>query len=191
VAGIASESHCPFHEKKFTGMKALLCLLLLPALFAQGQTIHRKGDKIVYEGDVTLPRRTTAAIFMQLQNTVGPLVKKGKQPAPLQASEPVIVALGDMRLRTDFSLVRTVHYTLQLTASDSGYTYRIDSVFVTEKKRDGGEKKRTAKALFEDMETSGPVAEGTEKVLNEIDMNFQKLLALLKAKMIKETAAMH
>lgn len=169
----------------------MLFLLLLPALFSQAQTVHRKGDKIVYEGEVTLPRRTTAAIFAQLQNTAGPLVKKGKQPAHLQASEPVIVAPGDMRLRTDYSLVRTVHYTLQLTASDSGYAYRIDSVFVTEKKRDGGEKKRTSKELFDDMEKSGPVAEATEKVLNEIDMNFQKLLALLKARMVKETAAMH
>lgn len=168
----------------------MLFLLLLPALFSQGQTIHRKGDKILYEDEVTLPRRTTTAIFTQLQNTAGPLVKNGKQPAPLQASEPVIVASGDMRLSTDYSLIRTVHYTLRLTASDSGYTYRIDSVFVTEKKRDGREKKRTSKELFKDMETSGPVAEGTEKILNEIDMNFQKLLALLKARMIKETAAM-
>lgn len=169
----------------------MLFLLLLPALFVQGQTIHRKGDKILYEGEVTLPRRTTTAIFTQLQNTAVTLVKNGKQPAALQASEPVIVVHGNMRLSTDYSLVRTVHYTLQLTASDSGYAYQIDSVFVTEKKRDGGEKKRTSKDLFDDMEKSGPVAEATEKVLNEIDMNFQKLLALLKARMIKEMAAMH
>jgi hypothetical protein len=171
-------------------MKALLFLLLLP-LFSQSQTIHRKGKKIVYEGEVTLPGRTSAEVLAQLQSVAGTLVKNGKNPAAFHANGQTLEALGNMQLNTEYHLIRNLNYTLQLTAKENGYAYRIDSVYVTERKRDGDEKTRTGKQLLKDMEVSGPVAEATEKILNEIDMNFQKLLTVMKAKMEKENSATH
>lgn len=167
-------------------MKALFFLLLLP-FFAQAQTIHRKGNKILYEGEVPLSGRSASEVLVQLQTAANDLLKKGKQPAPVQTKGQTVLALADMQLNTDYSLVRTVNYTMQLTAKNGGYTYRIDSVYVLDKKRDGSESKHTAKELFDKMEVSGPVAEATERLLNEIDMNFQKLLALMKTSIQKES----
>lgn len=162
----------------------MLFLLLLP-FFAPAQTIHRKGNKILYEGEVPLSGRSTSEVFAQLQSVAGSLIKKGKRPANLQASGQTLVALADMPLNTAYSLIRTVNYTIQLTANDGGYAYRIDSVYVIDKKRDGSEARHTSKELLQNMEVSGPVAEAAEKLLNEIDMNFQKLLAVMKTKLQK------
>ena len=168
-------------------MKILFSLALCLPLLLSAQTIHRKGNKIVYEGDVALPGSSASQINTVLQNALSELIKKDKTPAIIQANEKGFVTSGDIKLNASYPLSRTVNYTIALKGKDGGYDYRIDSVYVMEKKPGQAETKRTAKQLLKEMEVSGPVAEAAEKILNEIDMNFQKLLALLKTKTMKET----
>lgn len=163
-------------------------MLLLPHL-SQAQTVHRKGNKVLYQGDVVVSGRTASQVFTDLQNVAGSVVKRGKEAALMQANGKVLSTYADLRLPTESIADRTVHYTIQLTAQEGGYTYRIDSVSVTEKKQDGSESTKTAKDLLAGLEESGPAAAAAEKVLNEIDMNFQKLLALLRTGMQKKKAS--
>lgn len=174
-----------FSMAKQTNMKIIFSFLFFLPLFLAAQTVHRKGNKIVYEDEVMLPGRNADQLNTALQAALLDLVKKGKTPANVRVSEQAFVADGDMKLSSNHPISRLVNYTLSLKAKDSGYAYRIDSVFVIEKKSGEAEKKRTAKQLLQEMEVSGPVAEAAEKILNEIDMNFQKLLVLLKTKLQK------
>jgi hypothetical protein len=189
------EENCVlFHVHLFTGVKQtimktlFLSLLLLPLLLA-AQTVHRKGDKIVYEGEVTLPGHSASQINTALHAALTAVVKKGKTPCSVQANDQTLTALGDIKLNTNPSLSRFVNYTIAVTAKDGGYDYRIDSVYVIRKKGGGAGERLTAKKMLEDMEVSGPASERAEMLLNEIDMNFQKLLVLLKSKTEKETGA--
>lgn len=174
---------------KQTIMKTWFLFLLLIPLVLPAQTVHRKGNKIVYEGEVTLPGRSATQVTAALQNALRSLVKKGKTPSAVQANELTLKALGDIKLNANSTLSRMVNYTIALTAKEGGYEYRIDSVYVTEKTGGETETVRTGKQLLKEMEVSGPVSEKAEKILNEIDMNFQKLLALLKTAISKESGA--
>jgi hypothetical protein len=164
-------------------MKSILFLLLFVPLFSPCQTIHRKGDKIIYKGNEALPGRTAAELLSQLQATVGALVQNEKNTAAVQLTENSLTTIGNMRLKGSNAMARTAYFTLQVTAKDGGYSYNIDSVYVTEKKGNGSTQKRSDKELLKNMETTGPVADAAEKLLNEIDMNFQKMLAVLRNKM--------
>lgn len=167
-------------------MKAIFFLLFLPVL-AHTQTVHRKGDKILYKDEVRVPGKSAGSIYSALAKWVPTLVKKGKGPATTEGNEPFLMASGDFSLRSEYALLRTAHYTLSVTAKEGAYKYRIDSVYVSERQRiSNNEKLRSDKDIFKDMGISGPVSEAAEKLLNEIDMNFQKLLAMLKMKVLRE-----
>ena len=168
-------------------MKTWMLILLLP-FFSAAQTIHRKGDKIVYQEDVPLPGRSSQDVLAQLRSLAGPTVKKGKGSAQWQATDSSVSAIGDIKLTASYPMLRTVNYSIELTAREGGYAYRIDSVYVTERKRGGGgETVKKDNEMLEGMQQSGPSAEAAERLLNEIDMNFQKLLAVIRLRMIKGT----
>jgi hypothetical protein len=91
-------------------------------------------------------------------------------------------AKGEFRLRTPHSIVRTVSYIITTKVSDAGYEYTIDSVSLTEKKRGISTTTKSSKEIVEEMEDFGKQAENAERILNEIDMRLQQVLALLKKK---------
>jgi hypothetical protein len=87
-----------------------------------------------------------------------------------------------MKLETPYNIIRTVTYSISVKAMKNGYSYLIDSVFFSEKVR--GEKTviKPSEEVLENMGETGPIVGRTEKILNETDMRFQKLLALLRSK---------
>jgi hypothetical protein len=164
-------------------MKTFLFFLLIP-FFSLAQTIHHEGNEILYKGDVKLTGMTAQGIIERLQNTAGAVIKQGKHHAVVQTSADKVWTWGDMKLTNEKSTSRTAHYNISFNATEGGYEYRIDSVFVTEKGRTGSHVK-TGKDLFACMQVSGPSAAAAENILNEIDMNFQKILAVIEARMKK------
>jgi hypothetical protein len=162
-------------------MKFLFILLIIPAL-SIGQTVHIKDDKIVYEGKEKLEGFSSAEIFSRIQKAVPELVDGyilNKQ------SENSIAATGKLKLKTPYNTIRTVSYFIAVDATDSGYGYKIDSVFFTEKERSGKEVTKSSTEVIEGISETGKVVGETEKILNETDMKFQRLLALLRSKLSK------
>jgi hypothetical protein len=158
-------------------MRILFLILILPTCLF-GQTIHIKDEKIVYEGKekVNLPAPET---FSRIQQVLPTIVHNYKME---EQSENSIKARGQMKLETPYHLIRTVSYSIKLHSTEKGYEYTIDSVFFTEQER--GEKANTvpSKEVVKNMGETGAIVGETEKILNETDMRFQKLLALLKSK---------
>jgi hypothetical protein len=81
--------------------------------------------------------------------------------------------------------MRTVDYSLQLKAKDNGYDYVIDSVSFTEQERGGKAVTKTSKEMLENMGETGKIVGDTEKILNETDMRFQQILAVIRASVKK------
>lgn len=159
-------------------MKFLFILLIVPVL-SMSQTVHIKDEKINYEGTEKIAGLSAAEIFSRLEKQLPSIVDGFKEEKKSGAS---IKAKGTFKLRTPYNLVRSVSYFLTLKAMDEGYEYIIDSVSFTQKKR--GEKTITmpSEKVVEGMSETGAIVGETEKILNETDMRFQKLLALLKSK---------
>jgi len=162
-------------------MKVLFLFLILP-VFSFGQTIHIKDDKIVYEGKEksTLPTKETFSRILQaLPNIVDNYSIE-------QQSEDSIVARGELKLKAPHHIVRTVHYFLKINSTENGYEYLIDSVLFKERQR--GEEVITipSEKVVKNMDETGKVVGVTEKILNETDMKFQKLLALLRRETKKD-----
>lgn len=159
-------------------MKGLFLLMFFP-LISFGQTIHFKGEEIVYKG--TFKNRESGADLTtkQLQEA---LRKAGSEPVNIEStgSKNKITTVGVMKLNSPFHVIRRLQYTLQLTPSDKGYGYQIENVSVKEGRRGGELKELTAKDLLEGREQTGPAAIANERLLNEIDMRFQKIITLLK-----------
>jgi len=161
-------------------MKVLLFCLLLP-VFSLGQTVHIKDDKIIYEGKEKLTSSNNE-IFARIQHAVPKMVDNYQLE---EQSGQSIKARGELRLTTPYHLIRTVSYSIKINVTESGYEYKIDSVIFKEQER--GEKAviKPSEKVVEDMGETGKIVGDTEKILNETDMRFQKLLAHLK-KQIKE-----
>ena len=156
-------------------MKVLLLCLLLP-VFSLGQTIHTKDDKIVYEGKEKMAS-PAQEILNSIEKALSKIVDSFHRD---ELSDSSIKGRGEFRLTTPYHLIRTVSYSIKINATSSGYEYLIDSVSFKEQER--GEKAVTkpSKEVLDDMEETGKIVGDTEKILNETDMRFQKLLALLK-----------
>ena len=161
-------------------MKMLLLCLLLPVV-SVGQTVHIKDEKIVYEGKekLQLPQHE---IFNRIQQAVPKIIDHYQLE---HQSDNSIKARGELKLKTPYHLIRTVEYSIKISSTESGYEYLIDSVMFKEQER--GEKAviRPSKEVLDDMGETGKIVGDTEKILNETDMRFQKLLTILK-KEIKE-----
>lgn len=157
-------------------MKFVFILLLIPVL-SFGQTVHVKDDKIVYEGKEKINGLSSAEIFSRLQSRLPELVNEYQEE---EKSTSSIRAKGAFKLKTPYSLVRTVSYFITIKTKDGGYEYLIDSVSFTERERGKKTVTRSSEEVVEGMSETGKIVGETEKVLNETDMRFQKLLALLK-----------
>jgi hypothetical protein len=162
-------------------MKYLLLFLLLP-FFAPCQTVHLEKDRIAYKGKVKVEHASAKELAARAKAALLLHVKAGKESS-LTEDNAVLRMEGKIRLKTAYSVIRNVHYMIQIDVQDGGYEYHIDSVYVKERERTGKSTLIPSEDLVKNMEVTGPVASQTEKLLNEIDMHLQKLLALIEADM--------
>jgi len=178
-------------------MKFFFALLLLP-LFSASQTVHVKDGSILYEGKEKVTGVSAFEMSKKIQNILPTLVdhyKASSRPSPkgkaistqgqlfensLQSANTV-KARGELNLKTPFNIIRTVHYSVELKAIENGYEYLIDSVSFTEQKRGEKPSTKSSKEVLENMSEQGAIVGETEKLLNETDMRFQRLLAIVRS----------
>lgn len=158
-------------------MKALFLFLIIPVL-SFGQTIHVQDEKIVYEGKEKIAL-SSSEIFGRIQKALPGLVSNYEVE---EQSGNSVKARGKLKLQTPYYLVRTVTYSIKLSAVDNGYEYQIDSVSFNEQERGKKMVTKSSKEMLDNMSETGAIVGETEKILNETDMRFQKLLAVLKSK---------
>ena len=161
-------------------MRYLLFFLLLP-FTGLTQTVHLHDDKIEYKGKVKVDSFNKDEIYKRAKMSLAMRVKAEDENFITDSVEKdKLFASGVLRLETPYSMIRKLYYTIKIDVEKEGYHYHIDSVFITEKIRGGKTTTISSKELVKRMDISGPTSAQTEKLLNEIDMDFQKLLALLK-----------
>ena len=158
-------------------MKFFFALFLLP-LFSASQTVHVKDGSILYEGKEKVAGVSASEISKKIQNILPSLVDNYKID---KQSANAVRARGELSLKTPFNIIRTVHYSVELRAIENGYEYLIDSVSFTEQKRGEKSSTKSSKEVLDNMGEQGAVVGETEKLLNEADMRFQKLLALVRS----------
>ena len=159
-------------------MKSLLFFLLLP-FFGAAQTVHVEDNRIVYKGAVKLEGTSQADVYARAKKAIASHVNKNEIGE--NHKKETIVSDGMIRLKSPYHLIKTLHYIFELTAGDGEYRYRIDSVSLKQKERGGSTEKISSEELLKGMESTGLVAATTERQLDEIDMNFQKLISLIEA----------
>ena len=168
-------------------IKHILLLLLIPVA-SFGQTVHIDEDRVVYKGTVKLEQVNKEDIYTRAKNALLNNVKGGKHEI-MEDNKEKIAAKGSIRLSSPYHIVKTVEYILELSVEDGKYKYSIDSVYIKQAERGGKKKKISSEELLKGMEVTGPASANTEKQLNEIDMNFQKLLTLINRDMKEITFA--
>src|SRR5260221_789666 len=168
-------------------IKRIVFILLIP-IVSSGQTVHVDEDRIVYKGTVKLEQVNKEDMYIRAKNAILNNVKGSKEGIVEDNNEKEkIAAKGSIKLSSPYHIIKTVEYILELSVEDGKYKYRIDSVYIKTTQRGGKTKKISSEELLKGMEVSGPTSANTEKQLNEIDVNFQKLLALVNNDM-KKTA---
>jgi len=154
-----------------------------------GQTVHVDEDRIVYKGTINIANTSQAELYGRAQIAIQH-VKAGKNNKIVEHKESeMIVASGKIKLATPYHIIRTVHYIFELTVEDGKYKYRIDSVYMTEKERGGKTVILSSEKMLKAVEETGPVSIEAEKRLNEVDMNFQKIIALVNGDMKQSSVA--
>jgi len=168
-------------------IKQIVFFLLIPAV-SFGQTVHIDSNRIVYKGTVKLDSVDKEELFTRAKNAIFNNVKEGKDSIITDNNEKgIISAKGSIKLPSPYHIIKTVEYILELSVDNGKYEYRIDSVSIKQVKRGGKTIRIYSQELLEglDVTVSGfvPGSGNVEKQLNEIDMNFQKLIALVNANM--------
>ena len=178
-------------------MKFFLALYLLP-LFSASQTVHVKDGSILYEGKENVTGVSATEISRRIQNILPSLVdyKASSRSSPkkkatstqgqlfensIQSANLTVTARGELILKTPYNIIRSVNYSIELRAIENGYEYLIDSVSFTEQKRGEKPGTKSSKEVLDNMGEQGAIVSETEKLLNEADMRFQKLLALIRS----------
>ena len=160
--------------------RSLLFFLLLP-FFSAAQTVHVEDNRIVYKGAVKIEATSQADVYARAKMAIASHVNRNEIGE--NDKKETIVSEGMIRLKSPYHLIKTLHYIIELSAGDGNYRYHIDSVYMKQKERGGSTEKISSEELLKGMESTGLVALATEKQLNEIDMNFQKLISLIEADM--------
>jgi len=160
----------------------IACLLSVPAV---AQTVHVDSDRIAYRNTVTVDNTGQLQLFFRAQKAIADYV--AQQPALIKtdALNNEMSAQGSIRLTSPYHMIKTLLYTIKLSVRDGAYEYQIDSVYLKQEERGGSTKLISSRELLKGMDVSGEASWITEKQLNEIDMNLQKLLALVKGEMKK------
>jgi len=169
-------------------IKRILFVLLLHS-GVNGQTVHIEEDRIVYKGVVRIANISKQELYERAKDALRNIIG-GKEPIINDSGENgTLVAKGTMKLTTPYHLIRQVGYILELSVEDGGYKYRIDSVNMKQVERGGKTIKISSAELFKGIEATGPESIEAEKILNEIDLKFQKILALVNRDIKSEPVA--
>ena len=162
----------------------IVFLLLIPTVI-YGQTVHVDEGRIVYKGTVKVEQVNKEDMYARAVNAIHNNIKGSKEGTVEGNNEKEkIAATGSIKLSSPYHIIKTVEYILELSVEDGKYKYRIDSVYIKQVERGGKTTRIYSEELLKglDVTASGfvPGSANVEKQLNEIDMNFQKLLALVK-----------
>jgi len=164
-------------------MKYILLTLLLP-LFASAQTVHIKDDKIDYEETVSVKSGSKSALYNSAKAALMHSINSdGKAIITDAKKNDKIAACGSIKLSPDGVTVNKLLFTIEMKIKKDGYKYHIHKVHVVQYKSGVKISDISSEDLLEGMDSSGDTAAKTEKQLNEIDMDFQKIIALIKADM--------
>ena len=168
-------------------IKQAVFFLLIPAV-TFGQTVHIDSNRIVYKGTVKLDAVNKGELFARARNAIFNNVKESKDSIVTDNKEKgMISAKGSIKLASPYHIIKKVEYILELSVDDGKYEYRIDSVHIKQVERGGKTTRIDSEELLIglDVTVSGfvPGSGNVEMQLNEIDMNFQKLIALVNADM--------
>src|SRR5262245_59047056 len=150
---------------------------------AAGQTVHVDSERVVYRNAVDVANASQTELFFRAQKAIANYVTQ--QPALIKtdAINNEISAQGAIKLKSPYHLIKNLLYTITLSAKDGGYEYKIDSVYVKEQERGDSTKVISSRELLKGMDVSGSASWIMEEQLNEIDMNLQKVIALVKGEM--------
>jgi hypothetical protein len=159
--------------------RILLLILLLP-LYTSAQTVHLEDDKIVYKGKEKLGNLDKGEIYKRINSAIAKYISVVDHKLDSSYEEGNVTARGKLKLSSTYSLLRSLQFTIKFTITDEEYKYKIDSVYIDQHERGGKTTEIPSEELVKLMDVSGPVAADTEKKLNEIDMEFQKIIALIK-----------
>jgi hypothetical protein len=158
------------------------CFFSLPVT---AQTVHVDTDRIAYRSTVTVANTSQLELFFRAQKAIADYVTQQPPLINTDAINNEISAQGSIRLKAPYHLVKSLLYKIKLLVHDGTYQYQIDSVYLKEEERGGSTKLTSSQELLKGMDVSGPASWIMENQLNEIDMNFQKLIALVNDEMKK------
>ncbi len=166
-------------------IKQVVFFLLIPVVTC-GQTVHVDSNKIVYKGTIKPGLVNKVELYARAKNAIFNHVKGSEEVIVAENTEKgMISAKGSIKLASPYHIIKTVEYILELSVADGRYEYRIDSVYLKQVERGGKTIRISSEELLKGMDVSGAGSAHAEKQLNEIDMNFQKLLDLVNADMKK------
>ena len=161
-------------------LRYILFFLFAP-IVVFGQTVHVEKNRIVYKGKVDVADVSKTELYERVRDMIATTVNnKGDSVIEDNSQKGRLIAHGNIFLRSTYYLARRVDYLLEVNVNDRGYSYRIDSVFLELRERGEAAKKFSSEDLLKMVDVTGPEATAAEKQLNEIDMNFQMLIAKLK-----------
>lgn len=161
-------------------MKLVFFFLLFP-VFCFSQTVHLKKGKIVYKENVKVENLSKDDKYVRAKQAILTYVKGSELGMYRDDKEKgEIASTGKIKLGSPYSIITTLLYRIKIKITDNGYKYLIDSVYLKQAERGGKTTIIPSEELVKGMDINGNVAINTEKQLNEIDMDFQQLLDLIK-----------
>jgi hypothetical protein len=166
-------------------IKQIVLLLLMPVI-THAQTIHLDSNRIVYKGTVKQSGINKDELYARAKMTILGNVTGSREVIVTDNNEKGMIAgKGSIKLASPYHIIKKVEYIFELSVDNEKYEYRIDSVYIKQVERGGKTVRISSEDLLKGMDVSGAGSANTEKQLNEIDMDFQKLLDLVNADMKK------
>jgi hypothetical protein len=148
--------------------------------------VHVEKNKIVYKGKIHVEGTSAEQLTVRAKRAILNL-DKDYESKVIQNDDGTtrVWFQGVMKLASFDHVSKKVTYILEINVKDGGYEYRIDSVYLVQKEPGEQATEISSEELLNKMESSGPVAARTEAQLNEIDMDFQKLIDRINKEMIR------
>lgn len=157
-------------------MRFIFFLLGIP-FFTSAQTVHIEKNKIVYKGTVCVEGTSAEQLTLRAKRAILDLDKDYESNVSQNEDGTTRVWFrGATKLASSDHVSKKVTYIVEINVKAGSYEYRIDSVSLVQKEPGQHATATSSEELFNKMESSGPVAARTEGQLNEIDMEFQKLI---------------
>ena len=162
----------------------LIFLLLLPAA-TLAQTIRIGKDKVLYQGKLEFVGASNEDVYQKTKNLLLHHVNPSPDSLIEKRNENTLASSAVVKLPSPYNLVKTLYYTVKLQSNGSEVAYQIDSIYVSIRKRGGKARIISSEEMLKGLGENGKTAMLAERQLNEIDLNIQKLIAIMKADLRK------